>query len=213
MSEEHIDQCILHLGVLALLFLRTSSYHDQAPGLDNWTWSPFMWPFVSGSRQIVIGLLPGKALCWGSCWHLWLARINLGTTVLSIETFKKYNDIQKHPHSSFLCQACVCCLGLTTIYLTTKRWLVERHTCGVWRILVTQLWRGIVEEEGAPYRKGFGLWRLEGSMVTWEWLSRKNNYWVQTANSPTNVQTLLGSSLKTFLRGALEAEERSMMTG
>ena len=51
-SEEHIDQCILHLGVLALLFLRTSSDRGQEqPGLDNLIWSPFMRPFQPGSAE------------------------------------------------------------------------------------------------------------------------------------------------------------------
>ena len=106
-SEEHPDQCILHLGVLALLFLRTSSGHDQCPLDLIIGYGRLLCDHLNRDHQIMIGLLPGKALCWGSYWPLWLARINLGTTVLSIETFKNTNDIQKHPHSSTLYHTCL----------------------------------------------------------------------------------------------------------
>ena len=127
--EEHIDQCILHLDVLALLF----SYGP--PLIVGWNWI-LQWP------PFMIGLLPGKALCWGSYWHLWLDRINLWTTVLSIETFKNTNDIQnqKHPHFVFA-------VSPFSRKIFDHKKVVERNTCGVWRIPVIQLLRGNFEEE------------------------------------------------------------------
>ena len=71
MSEEHIDQCILHLGVLALHFLRTSSDRGQGPEPDNLIWPPFTHPFVSGSAEhdrtfcqvkLSVGALTGTSL-------------------------------------------------------------------------------------------------------------------------------------------------------
>ena len=89
---------------------------------------------------------------WGPLLGLllapWLARINLWTTVLSIETFKNTNDIQKQPH------LCLQSLRLAAKYLTTK---VERNTCGVWRSPVIQLLRGFLK------RKGF--WALEAGGI------------------------------------------------